>query len=250
MPAIFNSKRKATNSLLRRYFCRMRTLIFFFCIFFAGALCAQIPDTLAPVLDTAAITAASGTGVTVRKPGLVRRVLSKDYPHPRTAAYLSLALPGAGQAYNKSWWKIPVVYSVLGVTTYFEIKNYRQYAALRDNYKWVVDEDPTTNPTEEPYIYLDATSLKNYRDVWKRYFEQTSLVLGLVYVLAATEAFVDAHLSRFDVSEDLSLRLRPSAEAIPWGSGMAFGVGVSLQFGAGHKQPIPRSQTTEFILAR
>ena len=215
----------------------MRRQVFYFCFFLGAFLNAQTPDTLAPVLDTAAYTAASKTGASVRKPGFIRRIFTKDYPNPRTAAYLSLALPGAGQAYNKRWWKLPFVYGALGAVTYFEIRNYRQYAELRDNYKWVVDDDDNTNPTEEPYIFMDATSLKSYRDTWKRYFEQTSLVLGLAYVLTATEAFVDAHLSRFDVSDDLSFRVRPAAETVPWGSGMAFGVGVSLQFGTARTRP-------------
>ena len=215
----------------------MRRQVFCFYFFLTALLNAQKPDTLAPVLDTAAITAASNAGV--RKDGFIRRIFTKDYPNPRTAAYLSLALPGAGQAYNKRWWKLPIVYGALGAATYFEIRNYRQYAELRDNYKWVVDEDDNTNPTEEPYIFMDATSLKSYRDTWKRYFEQTSLVLGLAYVLTATEAFVDAHLSRFDVSDDLSFRVQPAAETVPWGSGMAFGIGVTLQFGTRQSRPTP-----------
>lgn len=217
----------------------MRIFAFIIIFCFTGLLHAQKPDTLAPVLDTAAIRAASNTGVTAPKAGFVRRFFTKDYPNPRMAAYLSLALPGAGQIYNRKWWKLPIVYGALGAATYFEIKNYRQYAELRDNYKWVVDEDPNTNPTEAPYTFLDATSLKKYRDQWKRYFEQTSLVLGLAYVLTATEAFVDAHLSRFDVSDDLSLRVRPAAEATPWGSGMAFGVGVSLHLGSTRNKLMP-----------
>lgn len=212
----------------------MRILIF--TLLFAGAFCAQaqVPEGFAPApaLDTAVVPAIDSPPAPARKAGFIRRIFTKDYPNPRTAAYLSLALPGAGQAYNRRWWKLPIVYGVLGTATYFEIQNYRQYAALRDNYKWVVDEDPNTNPTEAPYTQLDATSLKNYRDQWRRYFEQTTLILGLAYILTATEAFVDAHLSRFDVSDDLSFRLRPAAEPVSLGGGVAFGVGVSLQFGA------------------
>lgn len=209
----------------------MRILFFFVCSLFACTLAAQQPDTLAPVLDTASVSAASATLAPERKPGFVRRFFSKDYPNPRKAAFLSLALPGAGQLYNKRWWKVPIVYGVLGGLLYLELDNLAEYHRLRDSYKLLVDDDPNTNPTEVPYSLLDATSTKRYRDQWRRYVEQSSLALGLAYILTATEAFVDAHLSRFDVSDDLTLRFTPKATPLPSGSGVAFGLGVALQFG-------------------
>ena len=208
----------------------MRILLFFLCSLFALALPAQQPDTLAPILDTAALSAASGTHAPERKPGFVRRFFAKDYPNPRKAAFLSLALPGAGQLYNRRWWKVPIVYAAIGGLLYLELDNLAEYHRLRDSYKLLVDGDPNTNPTEVPYSLLDATSTKRYRDQWRRYVEYSSLALGLAYVLTAAEAFVDAHLSRFDVSDDLTLRFSPKAQPMP-GSGVAFGLGVTLQFG-------------------
>lgn len=190
-------------------------------------LCAQQPDSLpaAPLLIVGDTTPAQA-----KRPGVVKRIWTKDYPNPRTAVLLSLALPGAGQVYNKKWWKLPIVYGAIGGFAYAEVNNIRQYRALRDNYKWLVDDDPNTNPTEFPYTQLDATSMRRYRDQWRRYVEMTSVGLGLVYVLAATEAYVDAHLSRFDVSDDLSLRIRPSLQATP-DNGIALGIGIALQIG-------------------
>ena len=215
----------------------MRSLLLFLCSLPAWCLPAQTPDSLsAPGLDTLTPAAASATVAPPRKPGLVRRMLTKDYPNPRTAAFLSLALPGAGQIYNRKYWKLPLVYGGLGALTYFEIQNVRQYRELRDNYKWVVDDDINTNPTEEPYTLLDATSLKRYRDEWRRYMELTSLFLGLGYVLTATEAFVDAHLTRFDVSDDLSMRLLPKAQLLPDAT-MAFGIGLRIELR--HQRPNP-----------
>lgn len=194
---------------------------------------AQQPDTLAPRLDTLPPAAASTTAA--QKAGFVHRFFSKDYPNPRKAAFLSLALPGAGQAYNKRWWKLPFVYATLGVTTYIMVDNLKEYQRLRDSYKLLVDDDPNTNPTEAPYSLLDATSTKEYRDLFRRYFEQSAIAVGLAYVLTATEAFVDAHLSRFDVSDDLTLRIAPKTQTAP-GYGLVFGVGVALQL-KGKNQP-------------
>ncbi len=212
----------------------MRTLILFFCLFQATATFAQQPDTLVPAPDTVPVAVAPAA-----KSGFVRRILTKDYPNPKTALLLSFALPGAGQAYNRKWWKLPIVYATLGGLTYLEISNIRQYRLLRDNYKWLVDGDPNTNPTEAPYTSLDATSMRQYRDQWRRYVEQSSLVLGLAYVLTATEAYVNAHLSHFDVSDDLTMQVKPSVQSFS-GNSLAFGMGVALQFGGsrGNEHPI------------
>lgn len=125
---------------------------------------------------------------------------------------------------------MPIVYAVLGGVTYFEIDNIREYHRLRDNYKLLVDGDPNTNPTEAPYNQIDAIAMKQYRDQWKRYVEQTSLVLGLAYVLTATEAFVGAHLARFDVSDDLSFKVQPKFQVSPYSSPV-LGLGLTFQLG-------------------
>ena len=60
--------------------------------------------------------------LTEKKKGVIRRVFSKNYPNPRMAALLSFALPGAGQAYNKKWWKIPLAWGALGVENLAVVK--------------------------------------------------------------------------------------------------------------------------------
>lgn len=189
---------------------------------------AQQPDTVLVLPDTTAGILSDSIAPSGRSP--IRRFFTKDYPKPGRAALLSLILPGAGQAYNKRWWKLPLVYGALGGMLWLEVDNVRQYRALRDNYRLLVDGDPDTNPSEFPYTQIDATTMKSYRDQWRRYVEQTSLALGLVYLLQVTDAFVDAHLRNFDVSDDLSLRFHPKLDATT-GLGPAFGFGVSLQFG-------------------
>jgi len=158
------------------------------------------------------------------------RALWGDYPNPRTAVVLSLMAPGAGQMYNKKWWKVPLAYGALGVLVYSEVVNVRQYRALRDNYRWLVDDDPATNPTEPPYNQLDAVALRRYRDQWRRRVELNAIGIGLAYFLIAADAFVDAHLARFDVSEDLSGKLRPHLEPVAGGA-PAIGLGLSLRLG-------------------
>ena len=209
----------------------MRFLLFLTILLCGLTARAQQPDSLRILTDSIPTTTPdSGVILEKKKDGFVRRFFTKDYPKPRRAAFLSLILPGAGQAYNKRWWKLPIVYGVLGGMVWLEVDNLKQYRELRDNYRLLVDGDPNTNPTEPPYTQIDATSMKTYRDQWRRYVEQTSLFLGLAYLLQVTDAFVDAHLHSFDVSDDLSLRFQPKLDAT-MGLGATFGVGASLQFG-------------------
>jgi len=246
----------------------MRTLFLLFCLFVSMSLRAQQPDstTALPARDSAVSKKAakmqarqqpavaqadtaqkvivlpdSTMPAKAHKQGFVGRFFTKKYPDPRKAALLSVVLPGTGQMYNRKWWKVPIVYAGLGGLTWLEIRNANNYREARDNYKWLVDGDPNTNVIPD-FEGVDATSMKNYRDVLRRYLEQSSLILGLAYLLTATDAYVDAHLSHFDVSEDLSMKLVPNAQTT-YGMGLAFGVGVQLEFGGPKKarKPVPVS---------
>lgn len=214
----------------------MRIRILFLFCWLAATVNAQQPDTLAPQPDTLPAAAVATVQGKTGKEGLLYRVFTKDYPNPKTAAFMSLVLPGSGQVYNRKWWKLPLVYAAIGTTSYIFVKNLQEYKRLRDSYRLLVDGDPTTNPTEVPYSLLDATSTKKYRDIYNVYVEQSAIAVGLAYVLTATEAFVDAHLTHFDVSDDLSLRVLPKAQATP-ANGLAYGLGVTLQFGAARPKP-------------
>lgn len=164
------------------------------------------------------------------KKGRWGRFFTKNYPDPGKAALFSLILPGAGQAYNKKWWKLPIVYGGLGGLLWLEIDNIKEYRLARDAYAAVVDTDPNTQPTGK-FAGREAVSIKDYRDTFRRYVEQTSLALGIVYLAVAADAFVDAHLSRFDVSEDLSLKVG----AKPTFGGPAFGLSLAAPLNKNRK---------------
>ncbi|MCE7923952.1 MAG: hypothetical protein DYG98_12915 [Haliscomenobacteraceae bacterium CHB4] len=211
-------------------------------LFSAAAICfgnwvaqAQVPDSISVTAEPTPAIAPDSTSPP--RPSAIKRFFTDGYPNPRRAALLSTIIPGAGQAYNKKWWKLPLVYGAIGTALYFEVDNIKQYHKLRDNYKLLVDGNPDTNPTEAPYNQIDAASMKAYRDQWRRYVEYSSIALGLTYLLQITDAFVDAHLNNFDVSDDLSLQFKPKMDAAP-GLGATFGVGLSLQFG--RSRPVQR----------
>lgn len=192
----------------------------------ATPLLGQQPDSLRIVPDSSGVidTALAAKSA---KNGVFYRFLGKDYPNPRKAVLLGLVFPGGGQLYNKRWWKLPLVYGAIGTALGFEIANVREYRDARNNYKWAVDDDELTNPVGK-FAGRDATTLRSYRDTFRRYVELSSVALGVVYLLSISEAYVDAHLKNFDVSEDLSLRLKPSLQPAS-GLGAAYGLGLCVQ---------------------
>lgn len=114
----------------------------------------------------------------------------------------------------------------MGGVGYATFDTRKTYFKLRDTYKSLVDDDPNTNPTEAPYNTFTPASAKTYRDQFRGYTEKWFIVLGVSYLLVVTDAFVDAHLTHFDVSDNLSLRLKPSFQTAP--GAPAFGLGLSL----------------------
>jgi hypothetical protein len=199
--------------------------------FFFAPLCAQQTDSLAVLAPDSL-----GTTEKIARKNLWDKTLGRRYPNPRAAALLSLALPGAGQAYNKKWWKVPVVWGVIGGVAYATFDTRSNYIELRDNYKLLVDGNPETAPVA-PYDNLDAQTLKRYRDQFRGYTEKWFIALGIVYLLNVTDAFVDAHLTTFDVSDNLSLRLKPSFEGTY--GGYSIGVGIAMNLSGPPNQPLP-----------
>lgn len=133
-------------------------------------------------------------------------ISSKSYPNPNKALRLSLILPGLGQAYNHSYWKIPLIYATLGTTAYFFISNHNQYLYYKEAYRNKIDGDSLT---PDLFPNLDPIILRSLRDYYRRN-RDLSVILGIVtYILNGIEAYVDAHLKPFDVSKNLTLHVAP-----------------------------------------
>lgn len=128
-------------------------------------------------------------------------------PHsPRTAIILSAVLPGLGQAYNKKYWKIPIVYAGLGVGVYFLQDNIREVKTFKQHYRNATDDDPNTINTSG----FNQAGLQEKINQHKKWRDYSYLGLAAVYLLNLLDANVDAHLFNFDVSEDLSMSVTPS----------------------------------------
>lgn len=119
---------------------------------------------------------------------------------PAKAAFYSAILPGLGQAYNKKYWKIPLVYAGLGAGVYFYQLNHREYRSFRDAFKRRLDgfEDDKYQG-----LFADQTLIQAQR-LYQRNRNISTLVIVGMYVLNIIDANVDAHLLQFNVSENLS----------------------------------------------
>nr|WP_321235139.1 DUF5683 domain-containing protein [uncultured Psychroserpens sp.] len=124
---------------------------------------------------------------------------------PSKAAFYSAILPGLGQAYNKKYWKIPIVYAAIGIPVYLYIRNDKDYNIYRDAYKRRLsgfgqgsDGDPFPNVTNDGLINAQKQLRRN---------KELALLIAIgAYALNIVDANVDAHLLQFNVDEDLSLR--------------------------------------------
>lgn len=150
---------------------------------------------------------------------------SKWLPTPRKALLLSLVLPGAGQIYNRRWWKVPLVFGAMGGIIYtidLNQTNYRQFKQAL--------EDVSAGRADSFQGRFSANTLRTLRDIYDRRTQLSYIGSVAVYGLIAIEAFVDAHLQDFDVDENLSLRLKPSFPVDPLRGTPGVGVGLVLQW--------------------
>ncbi len=135
----------------------------------------------------------------------------KRRPHfPRRATIYSLCLPGLGQAYNRKYWKVPVVYAGLGTLGYFIYFNNKRYHSFLDAYKFVVNGETGPPPNEMVERYNgDAEKLRTIKNYYLRNLEISYIATGLFYIIQVIDAAVDAHFFYFDVDENLSLQISP-----------------------------------------
>lgn len=145
-------------------------------------------------------------------------------PHsPMKATVFSAVIPGAGQIYNKKWWKTIIVYAGIGTSVYFVKWNDDNYLTFRRAYIAAVDNDPNTNPTIEG----DAAFFNQWQDQHRRWRDVSYMALLGVYILQIIDANVDGHLFYYDVSPEIKLSIQPS---MVMSDRIKPGLGISINF--------------------
>jgi hypothetical protein len=152
---------------------------------------------------------------------------------PKKAALHSAILPGLGQIYNKKYWKLPIVYGGLGIcgsVFFYNLNNYQDTRfAYRVKYNMRVNRTDSAlfaliKPNLKP---LPEENLRYYRNQFRRDVDYSVLFFMLLWGLNVVDAAVDAHLKSFDVSPELSLRIKPGYSDIA----KTNGISLQLQIG-------------------
>lgn len=157
------------------------------------------------------------------------RTLKTLFAGPPGKAFLySLILPGAGQAYNKRYWKIPIVYAAIGVTGYILIDNINTYNDYDKAYRLRVDEGSAADTI---FPTLSDDQVRGNRELVRKNVQRSYISLGLIYLIGAAEAFVDRHLMSFDMSDDLSFNIHLQ--------GTSNGIGLVGSFSTDSRQNTP-----------
>ncbi len=167
--------------------------------------------------------ATNDSTIVEKKPAEETIVIKPHSPHK--ASLYSAVLPGLGQAYNKKYWKIPILYAGFAGLVYAIDFNTRNYNMYRRGYRDFLIQDPnnrsyleiiegttiTAEDVENDGRYADwfENTLENGKDYYERWRNLSYVGFALVYIINIIDASVDAHFKTFDVSDDLSMRIEP-----------------------------------------
>jgi len=167
-------------------------------------------------------------------------------PDPKKALWLAIAFPGGGQIYNRKYWKLPLIYGGFVGCVYALNWNNMMYQDYSKAYIDITDDDPNTKSYENfiPQNYDINQNLTRVQDLfrrkknyYRRYRDLSMFCMIGVYVLSIIDAYVDAELSSFDISKNLSMKVRPSVirdqHSIAWSNTLAnqsYGVECSINF--------------------
>ena len=131
--------------------------------------------------------------------------------NPNVAVWRSAMIPGWGQFTNKKYWKIPLVYGALGTTAYIFFRNIRQYKDARNAYILATDSFPANDILiKQPYFSVkdQPERIRVFRNAVRQNIDYSVLFFIAFWGLNVADAAVDAHLKTFDVSDELSLRIK------------------------------------------
>jgi hypothetical protein len=153
------------------------------------------------------------------------KIKEKEKVHsPKTATLLAI-VPGAGQAYNRKYWKMPIVYATMGTCMYFAITNQKEFSRFKKAY---MQRD--NGEHDEFYGILSNEAIINNMDRNRKIRDYFIAGTVLLYALQIIDANVDAHLFYFDVGDNLSATFYPQTFNQTYTRTPILGVGCTLNF--------------------
>ena len=189
----------------------------------------SLGDTLATTITDEVLTQEKDSLRTALTPTLQKKKEKRDWdtwrPNPKRAMWLAIVLPGAGQIYNRKYWKLPLVYGGFVGCIYAMQWNNMMFRDYSKAYQDIMDTDPTTQSYNQ-FLHLGTritdqnkeqyqSIFKSRKDRYRRWRDLSFFCLLGVYALSIVDAYVDASLSEFDISDDLTLRVEPAVMNTP-----------------------------------
>lgn len=156
---------------------------------------------------------------------------------PSKAAFYSAVLPGLGQIYNRRYWKVPIVYAVIGTGVYaytynddlydrFRTAFKRRQAGFTDDEFYDINGDNPIGADPD----LDADDLERQQENYQRDRDLALVITIAMYALNIIDANVDAHLKQFNIDEDLSMDFKPYLELNPITNNPNYGIAFTIKF--------------------
>lgn len=181
----------------------------------------QVDDSLFQIENTSLIDTISFSLVDTLPVKKQKRDWKTWRPNPKKALWLAIVIPGAGQIYNRKYWKLPIVYGGFVGCAYAMRWNNMMYKDYSQAYIDLTDDDPNTKSYERFQQFsnriTDANIQRRYQELFKnrknrfrRWRDLSFFVMCGVYAISIIDAYVDASLSEFDISDDLTMRVAPT----------------------------------------
>ncbi|MFD2607252.1 DUF5683 domain-containing protein [Euzebyella marina] len=205
---------------------------FFFLGFFIFATQAQEDPTTTTEVDSLETTLEEEGIVLVDSVKSKRKAINPLAPSK--AAFYSAVFPGLGQAYNKRYWKVPIVFGAIGAAVYGYTWNDSRYDRVRTAFKrrqagFTDDEFYDPNNTGNGPL-IDLEDLQNEQERFQRDRDLLLLVSVALYALNIVDANVDAHLKQFNVDDDLSFDMEPYINVDPVTNSPHYGMAMTIKF--------------------
>ena len=180
----------------------------------------QVDDSLFQIENTSLIDTISFSLVDTLPVKKQKRDWKTWRPNPKKALWLAIVIPGAGQIYNRKYWKLPIVYGGFVGCAYAMRWNNMMYKDYSQAYIDLTDDDPNTKSYERFQQFsnrITDANIKRYQELFKnrknrfrRWRDLSFFVMCGVYAISIIDAYVDASLSEFDISDDLTMRVAPT----------------------------------------
>ena len=197
-------------------------------------------DTLQNAIQAQSGLSADSSRVSKKRSGIeVSDRIRNFKPEPYKATWLAVVIPGAGQIYNRKYWKLPIVYGGFMGCLYAYNWNNQMYSDYRQAFLDIMDADPNTKSYEtffpSGYDYQRNEQylkdlFKKRKDRYRRWRDLSIFACVGVYLVSIVDAYVDAHLSSFDISEDINLSIHPEMINSSAGTNNYYGVNCNISF--------------------